>query len=71
MCNYWSCGLLSGCSNKINPRVGITYGELYNQTKEKSKLVIDKGFNLIEIWENDWKKFIKTIKILQDKWRLK
>ena len=62
---------MSGCSNKINPRVGITYGELYNQTKEKSKLLIDKGFNLIEIWENDWKKFIKSIIIIQKKYKNK
>jgi hypothetical protein len=54
---------------EINPRIGITYGELYNQTIEKSKLIVEKGYNLIEIWENDWKKFIKTIKFLQHKWR--
>lgn len=57
--------------NEINPRVGITYGELYNQTLEKSKIILDKGYNLIEIWENDWKKFITSIKILQYKWKLK
>uniref|UniRef100_A0A6C0D5K7 Uncharacterized protein n=1 Tax=viral metagenome TaxID=1070528 RepID=A0A6C0D5K7_9ZZZZ len=52
----------------INSRVGITYGELYNQTIAKSKLIVEKGFNLIEVWENDWKKFIKSIKIIQGKW---
>ena len=57
--------------NELNPRVGITYGELYNQTMAKSKIILDKGYNLIEIWENDWKKFITTIKILQDRWRLR
>lgn len=55
--------------NEMNPRVGITYGELYNKTIEKSKVILDKGYNLIEIWENDWKKFITTIIILQKKWR--
>lgn len=57
--------------NQMNPRVGLTYGELYNKTKDKSKIILDKGYNLVEIWENDWKKFITTIKILQCKWRLK
>ena len=57
--------------NELNPRVGITYGELYNKTMAKSKIILDKGYNLIEIWENDWKKFITTIKILQSKWRLR
>jgi hypothetical protein len=54
---------------EINQRVGVTYGELYNQTIAKSKLIVEKGFNLIEIWENDWKRFIKSIKGLQNKWR--
>ena len=53
----------------MNPRVGITYGELYNQTLAKSKIILDKGYNLIEIWENDWKKYITSIKIIQDRWR--
>ena len=55
--------------NEMNPRVGITYGELYNQTLAKSKIILDKGYNLIEIWENDWKKYITSIKIIQDRWR--
>jgi hypothetical protein len=56
---------------EINPRIGITYGELYNKTKDKSKLIIELGYNLIEIWENDWKKFITSIKFLQYKWKSK
>ena len=55
--------------NKINPRINITYGELYNQTIEKSKLIRNKGYNLIEIWENDWKKFIRSIRTLQKIWK--
>jgi hypothetical protein len=54
---------------KINPRTGITYGELYNQTILKSKLIIEKGYNLIEVWEHDWKRFIKSIKVIQKKWK--
>lgn len=55
--------------NEINPRIGITYGELYSQTKAKSKMILEKGYNLIEIWENDWKKLIKAIHIIQKKYR--
>ena len=55
--------------NEMNPRVGITYGELYEQTLSKSKIILAKGYTLIEIWENDWKKFIKTISILQKLWK--
>jgi hypothetical protein len=56
---------------EINPRVGISYGELYEKTLEKAKLIKQKGFKLIEIWENDWKNFIKFIKIIQNKFRCK
>jgi hypothetical protein len=54
---------------KINPRISKTYGELYKQTNEKSKLIIEKGYKLIEIWENEWNKFIKSIIILQKLWK--
>lgn len=52
----------------INPRTGITYGELYKTTVEKSNFIRSKGYNLIEIWEHDWKKLIKSVRILQKKW---
>ena len=53
--------------NKINPRVGSTFGELYEKTLQKANFIKDNGYNLIEIWENDWKKFIKSISIIQKK----
>ena len=55
--------------SEINPKVGITYGELYARTITKSKVILEKGYNLVEIWEKDWKKFIKTLLIIQKKWR--
>jgi hypothetical protein len=67
--DYWHGNPKIYSKDEINSRIGLTYGELYNHTLSKSKLIIEKGFNLIEIWENDWKKFIKTIKILQNIWR--
>jgi hypothetical protein len=57
--------------DEINPKIGISYGDLYNKTIIKSKVIIEKGYNIIEIWENDWKKFIKAIKILQNRWRVR
>jgi len=56
---------------EINPRVGISYGELYEKTLEKAKIIKEKGFKLIEIWENEWKNFIKFIIKLQQKFRSK
>lgn len=57
--------------NKINPKNGLTYGELYENTLLKNKLILKKGYNIIEIWENDWKNFIKAIKKIQIKWKNK
>ena len=55
---------------KINPRTETTYGSLYEDTVKKSNIIKEKGFNIVEIWENDWKIFIKTVVILQSRWRL-
>jgi hypothetical protein len=56
---------------KVNPRVGSTFGELYEKTLQKSNFIKYNGYNLIEIWENDWKKFIKGITFIQKKWKNK
>jgi len=55
----------------INPRVGITYGELYENTVLKTEHIKKLGYNIIEIWENDWKIFIKYVKLIQTLWRNK
>lgn len=55
----------------INPRVGITYGELYENTVLKTEYIKKLGYNIIEIWENDWKIFIKYVKLIQTLWRNK
>ena len=42
-------------SNDINPINKKTYGELYNKTLEREKLIKDAGYNLITMWEKDFK----------------
>ena len=54
----------------INPRTNTTYRSLYEDTVKKSNIIKENGFNLVEIWENDWKVFIKMLIILQSRWRL-
>jgi Zn finger protein HypA/HybF involved in hydrogenase expression len=56
---------------KINPRIGVTFGELYDNTIQKANYIKNNGYKLIEIWENDWKQFIKSIKIIQKIWIIK
>lgn len=54
-----------------NKKLNITMGELYQKTLKKSKIIKEKGYNLIEIWEYDWTRFIRSVIILQRKWKNK
>jgi len=45
----------------INRKTNTTYLELYNETINKKETILKLGYNYVEIWENDWKKFIKTV----------
>ena len=48
---------------------GKTFGELYETTLKREQLIKDMGFNLITMWESDWIKLNKCIRILQKKFR--
>lgn len=39
----------------INPRIGVSFGELYEKTIARKNIIINLGYNYIEIWEQDWK----------------
>lgn len=41
--------------SEINPKNKQTFGNLYRQTQLKRKVILEAGYNLVEIWENDWK----------------
>lgn len=56
--------------NSINKKTGKTFGELYQNTLNKEQQIRDLGFNLITIWESDWIKLNKCVKILQKKFRI-
>jgi hypothetical protein len=53
----------------LNKITKTTFGELYKKTLEREEIIKNKGFNLITIWEYDWKKINKSIKILQQKFK--
>ena len=40
--------------NEINKVSKKKFGELYNKTIERNLQIIEKGYNLIYIWEYDW-----------------
>jgi G:T-mismatch repair DNA endonuclease (very short patch repair protein) len=48
---------------------GKTFGELYEKTLKREQHIKDIGFNLITIWESDWIKLNKCVRILQRKYR--
>jgi hypothetical protein len=57
----------------FNPEIisyfGKTYGELYQKTLEREQLIRDLGYNLVVMWEHDWKKINKSIRTLQRNFR--
>ena len=55
--------------HSINKKNNKTFGELYQSTLKREKQIVDMGFNLMKIWESDWIKINKSIKILQRKFK--
>jgi hypothetical protein len=49
----------------INPVTKNTYKELYEKTIKKELFIKSLGYNLVVIWEYDWKKINKVISKLQ------
>jgi|SRR5579859_55799 len=47
--------------NKINFANKKTFGELYDATIKRENLLKEFGYNLITIWESDWKKIAKGL----------
>jgi G:T-mismatch repair DNA endonuclease (very short patch repair protein) len=42
--------------NDINFAVKKTYGELYRLTMDREESLKQAGYNIVSIWESDWKK---------------
>ena len=51
---------------KKNPKNNKTFKQLFEDTQNKKQAIINLGYKYIEIWEDDWKKFIKTVIKLQN-----
>ena len=56
-------------NSNIISHIGYTFGELYQKTLEKEKIIKENGYNLVTMWEYDWKKINKSIRILQRKFK--
>ena len=53
----------------MNKTVNETFGTLYFNTVAKNNILRDKGYTVIEMWENKWRKSINAIKKIQRLWR--
>ena len=49
--------------------LGKNYGEIYENTLKREQLIKDLGYNLVVMWEYDWDNIIKSMKIIQRKFR--
>lgn len=67
--DYWHGNPTKYNANAINKTTKCTFGELYQKTITKELAIKEMGFNLIVMWESDWNKINKCIKILQQKFR--
>ena len=68
--DYWHGNPYRFNSDEINKTTKCTFGELYQNTLNKEQQIRDLGFNLITIWESDWIKLNKCVKLLQRKFRI-
>ena len=54
----------------VNPKTETTYRELLNDTLKNENLILSLNYNLITIWENDWKNHKKLMKEIKKKIKL-
>lgn len=47
--------------DKINPTIGKTYRELYDNTMKRERFLEENDIMIISIWENDWNQLKKNI----------
>lgn len=67
--DYWHGNPNVFQCDEFNKTTKCTFGELYQKTLEREQQIRDMGFNLITIWESDWIKLNKCVRILQRKYR--
>lgn len=54
--DYFHGNLNVYAAYKINHKNNKTLGELYQKTMEREKLIKQAGYNIVSIWEYDWKR---------------
>jgi Zn finger protein HypA/HybF involved in hydrogenase expression len=60
--DYWHGNPQKFPPDEINKRNGKTFGQLYQRTLSRENLLKQAGYNLITMWESEWKILQKTNK---------
>lgn len=67
--DFWHGNPKKYNSIDINKKNNKTFGELYQNTLKREQQIKDFGYNLVVMWEYDWNKINKSIRILQRKFK--
>ena len=67
--DYWHGNPKKFNPDDINEITKKTFKELYDETLIRENKIKNFGYNLVVIWEYDWKKLNRCIKILQRRFR--
>lgn len=67
--SYWHGDPKMFLPEQINSTIQKSFGELYQNTLKKIEHCKKEGYNVIECWESDWNRGIKTVKKLQKMFR--
>ncbi len=59
--DYWHGNPIIYKSDDMNTTVKKPFGELYNRTIQRENELNNLGYNIISIWESDWKELKKTL----------
>ena len=69
--DYWHGNPIIFPSDDFNKSTKCTYGELYDNTCKRESEIRGLGYNLVVIWESDWKRINNAIRKLQKKYSLR
>lgn len=59
--DFWHGNPTIYVSHEYNPVVKKTFGELYEKTLAREQTLRSLGYNVVSIWESEWKTFMKIV----------
>jgi hypothetical protein len=68
--DYWHGNPRLYSRDTIHPVSNRPMGELYQNTIDREQQIKALGYNLVVMWESDWNRIKKSVKILQSRFRM-